>query len=108
MKCYKKRTIFDFFKYSDCKKCKYYNEDSEMHIGNVSIYLYYLRKCNHIIIDLDYLFSFSKEVKLFLKDSILNNDKIIPLILEKEVIFNNFNLSECLFSFEIDIHILII
>ena len=41
MKCYKKRTIFDFFKYSDCKKCKYYNEDSEMHIGNVSIYLYY-------------------------------------------------------------------
>ena len=77
MKCYKKRTIFDFFKYSDCKKCKYYNEDSEMHIGNVSIYLYYLRKCNHIIIDLDYLFSFSKEVKLFLDYKLAYNGGLL-------------------------------
>lgn len=106
-KCLKKRTIFDFFKFLDCNGCDYFKSDEEISIGNNSIYLYYLKKCDLIEYNIDYLFLSSKKVRLFLKDAIIFQNEIIILIIEDFKLSDYYFIEE-LFDFGNDIHILII
>lgn len=107
VKCLKKRTIFDFFELFDCSSCSYFKVDEEISIGYNSIYLYYLKKCDGIEYDIDFLFLTANKVKLFLKDAICYQDKITILMVEN---FKNSDLYliEELLDFGNDIHILII
>lgn len=107
--CCKKKTIFNFFKISDCENCYHLRKNDEIKIGDRSIYLYYLRECDYIIKDVDYLFLLSCKVRLFLKDCIINEKIVIPLILEElKFSYNDYNMMEVLIGLGNDIHILII
>lgn len=108
MNCLFKRDIFNFYEYKDCKKCKGYLEDKEFLIGRNRIYLYYLRDCTLIDVNLDVLFNYEKKVKLFLKDAVLSHEKIITLVLEMNEFEKRMEEISSFLDLEMDIHILII
>ncbi len=108
MKCFIKRDIFNFWKYFDCEKCSYNLRDEQIVLGGNSIYLYYLKKCQKIDNDINYLFLFDNKVKLFLKDCILHQQNIIFLILEDFDLDNSLWWLELFSNEKKDIHILII
>lgn len=106
MKCFEKRTIFNFWEYLSCDKCKYKLDDEEIIIGNNKIYIYNIKICCKESIDNDNLFLKNKKVKIFLKDCVINQNKIIFLILEDFSLEKNIKWIEGFLEENIDIHIL--
>lgn len=108
MSCLYKRDIFNFYNVKDCSKCNMNLENREIVIGNNKIYLYYLRRCLQLDINLNYLFLKSKVAKLFLKDCILYGEDIIFLILEMYEFEKRMEEISLLLELNNDVHILII
>ena len=106
MKCFEKRTIFNFWKYMDCLKCNHRLVDEEIIIGVNKIYIYNIRKCNWIDVDKDSIFLKSQKVRLFLKDCIINQKNIIFVVLEDFNLEKNIEWIESFLEESGDIHIL--
>ena len=108
MNCFSKKTVFNFYEVSTCHNCKYKQEDYYFNIGRGVVNIYYLRHCYIEEVDLDYLFSFSKKAKLFLKDMILNYDKGIFLIMDDFIVDRYMDDLEILLEVSDNIHILVV
>lgn len=106
MKCFEKRTIFNFWEYANCNKCKYNLVDEEIIIGNNKIYIYNIRTCSKESIDNNEIFLKNKKVRLFLKDCVINQKSIIFLILEDFYLEKNIKWIEGFLEENINIHIL--
>ena len=104
--CKKKRTLLNLFDVFSCDDCPIRREDEEYVIGENRVFIYHLDD-GCILNDLseDDLIN-SKKMKLFLKDAIINQNKVIILWLDsfdiekKEIDLLN------LASFDMDIHIM--
>ena len=107
MICKDRKNIFNYFEVSKCDRCDYYLEDYSILVGSNYIYVYYINKCVLNEYDSELLFGFDKKVRLFIKDAIINQDKINVLIIEGNLIdkLHNENCAICLNNFNEGEHI---
>ncbi len=104
--CKKKRTLYNLFDVFSCENCPVLIKDEEYVISENKIYIYHLYDgCILNELNEDELVN-SKKMKLFLKDAIINKDKIIILWLDSfDVEKREIDLMN-LASFDMDIHIM--
>lgn len=87
-----------------CKGCKYNLEDIKFTIGRNTVNIYYCNfRCN--LVD-SYNELIYNKIILFLKDAIINYDKILFLWIDNFDLESSYELIEYLLYFENDIHIL--
>lgn len=104
--CEEKRTLFNLLNIYDCHQCEKYRKEESYKIGEVSFNIYYIKKgCSKIIYqDIDLLFS--KRLKLFLKDAIIYQNKIVVVWLDEFDINKDTYILYDLLSFEEDVHLI--
>lgn len=87
MKCRKKRTLFDLLTIYKCDNCPNYLLDEYIVIEGVKINIYYLAsRCKEIEYD-DCYVAFNNNIKVFLKEGILNYSKITMIWITKDELY---------------------
>ena len=109
MKCERKRDLFNIFEVFTCDDCEYYCKDEFIFMGETRINIYYLAsRCKLIEYDDEYI-AFSKKLKMFIKDCILNQYNILCIWLKRdELELINDRYIYALYELIDDIHICIL
>ena len=105
--CQKRRTIFNLFEVSSCSSCKVLIKDEEYVFGEHTLYIYHLN--DGCVLNEDYSKNEvinSKKLRTFLKDAIINQDKVLVLWLDSFNPDYRDNDFLNLLSFDLDVHII--
>lgn len=109
MKCKRQRTIFDFFSFWDCSKCKEIQEDVVIPIGKRVIGIYYLQEgCSYIKTNQEEVFAFSKKLKQLLQEAMIVQEEIVLLLMEDFTLEEMDDVLDAFLNIGLDIQIIIL